>query len=152
MSDRIQINYIYRNIRSGYYSIHKVFRPVEESLAVAHDVRHMETPCFRANPWSVLVNMLWMFFHRKRHVVFHVTGAFGYLVLPLWGCLTVLTVHDLSTLQIEGRKWKKAYLDHEAMGERPSIFYCSVCNQCIAYPVNYCPSCGADMRGEQNED
>ena len=110
MSDRIQINYIYRNIRSGYYSIHKVFRPVEESLAVAHDVRHMETPCFRANPWSVLVNMLWMFFHRKRHVVFHVTGAFGYLVLPLWGCVTVLTVHDLSTLQIEGRKWKKAYL------------------------------------------
>lgn len=45
-------------------------------------------------------------------------------------------------------KWKKTYLDHEAMGERPSIFYCSVCNQCIAYPVNYCPSCGADMRGD----
>lgn len=51
---------------------------------------------------------------------------------------------------IEERKtgrWKRTYLDHEAMGERPSIFYCSVCNQCIAYPVNYCPSCGADMRG-----
>ena len=45
-------------------------------------------------------------------------------------------------------KWKRTYLDHEAMGERPSIFYCSACNQCIAYPVNYCPSCGADMRGE----
>ena len=49
-------------------------------------------------------------------------------------------------------KWKRAYLDREAMGERPSIFYCSVCNQCIAYPVNYCPSCGADMRGEEDED
>lgn len=43
-------------------------------------------------------------------------------------------------------KWKMAYLDHEAMGERPSIFYCSVCSQCIAYPVNFCPNCGADMR------
>ena len=43
-------------------------------------------------------------------------------------------------------KWKRAYLDHEAMGERPSILYCSVCNQCIAYPVNFCPNCGADMR------
>ena len=51
---------------------------------------------------------------------------------------------------IEERKtgeWKRAYLNHEAMGERPSIFYCSVCNQCIAYPVNYCPSCGAKMEG-----
>ena len=48
-------------------------------------------------------------------------------------------------------KWKRAYLDHEAMGKRPSIFYCSACNQCIAYPVNYCPSCGADMRGEGHE-
>lgn len=44
--------------------------------------------------------------------------------------------------------WKTAYLDHEAVGERPKIFYCSVCNQCIAYPVNFCPSCGADMRGK----
>ena len=48
-------------------------------------------------------------------------------------------------------KWKRAYLDHEAMGKRPSIFYCSACNQCIAYPVNYCPNCGADMRGEGHE-
>ena len=46
-------------------------------------------------------------------------------------------------------KWKRAYLDHEVMGERPSIFYCSVCNQCIAYPVNYCPSCGAKMEGTE---
>lgn len=51
------------------------------------------------------------------------------------------------TIETRRGKWKKTYLDHEAMGERPSIFYCSVCNQCIAYPVNYCPSCGADMRG-----
>ena len=45
--------------------------------------------------------------------------------------------------------WRKTYLDHVAMGERPSILYCSVCCQCIAYPTNYCPNCGADMRGEE---
>lgn len=43
-------------------------------------------------------------------------------------------------------KWKTAYLDHEAMGERPKVLYCSECNQCIAYPTHYCPNCGADMR------
>ena len=47
-------------------------------------------------------------------------------------------------------KWKKAYLDHEAMGERPSFLYCSICNQCIIYPTNYCPNCGADMRSDQS--
>ena len=45
-------------------------------------------------------------------------------------------------------KWKRTYLDHEAMGERPSILYCSECSQCIAYPTNYCPNCGAKMEGE----
>jgi rubrerythrin len=47
-------------------------------------------------------------------------------------------------------RWKRTYLDHVAMGERPSIFYCSACNQCIAYPTNFCPSCGADMRESIN--
>ena len=47
-------------------------------------------------------------------------------------------------------EWRTTYFDHVAMGERPKILYCSVCNQCIAYPTNYCPNCGAQMvRGEQ---
>lgn len=45
-------------------------------------------------------------------------------------------------------EWKKTYLDHVAMGEKPSILYCSVCHQCITYPTNFCPNCGADMRGK----
>lgn len=58
---------------------------------------------------------------------------------------------DLPSAQpqrVRGR-WKRTYLDLDAMGERSSIFYCSECSQCIAFPTNYCPSCGADMRGEQ---
>ena len=47
-------------------------------------------------------------------------------------------------------EWRTTYFDHVAMGERPKILYCSVCNQCIAYPTNYCPNCGAQMvRGEK---
>ena len=59
----------------------------------------------------------------------------------------IYIVSKLPAVQPERKtgKWKKTYLDHEAMGERPSIFYCSACNQCIAYPTNYCPACGAKM-------
>jgi hypothetical protein len=49
-------------------------------------------------------------------------------------------------------KWKRAYLDHEAMGERLNILYCSVCNQCIAYPTNYCPNCGSYNGGNDDGD
>ena len=51
----------------------------------------------------------------------------------------------------EKGRWKKTYLDHVGMGVRPSILYCSVCHQCIAYPTNYCPNCGADMRAESED-
>ena len=47
-------------------------------------------------------------------------------------------------------EWRTTYLDHVAMGERPKILYCSVCNQCIAYPTNFCPNCGASMRGDND--
>lgn len=57
-----------------------------------------------------------------------------------------------NTLERKKGKWKTAYLDHEAMGERPKVLYCSECNQCIAYPTHYCPNCGADMRQEGERD
>lgn len=59
------------------------------------------------------------------------------------------TIEPEQPQRMRGR-WKRAYLDHEAMGERPSIFYCSACNQYIAFPTNYCPACGADMREGQD--
>ena len=53
---------------------------------------------------------------------------------------------------IEERKtgrWMVSYLDHEVMGVRPKLLYCSECCQCIAYLTNFCPNCGADMREGQ---
>lgn len=65
-------------------------------------------------------------------------------------CGEIQALIDLPSVQPERKKgkWKRAYLDHEAMGERPSVLYCSICNQCIAYPTNYCPNCGSYNGGE----
>lgn len=48
-------------------------------------------------------------------------------------------------------EWKTAWLDHEAFGERPRVFYCSACNQITTFRTLYCPNCGADMREEVQE-
>lgn len=57
-------------------------------------------------------------------------------------------IRQLPSAEPRCGKWMTSYLDHEVMGVRPKILYCSECNQCIAYPTNFCPNCGADMRGE----
>lgn len=48
-------------------------------------------------------------------------------------------------------KWLKAYGDHEAFGIRPFYRYCSECNELTVWEYNYCPHCGADMRGEEDD-
>lgn len=52
---------------------------------------------------------------------------------------------DIEFVPLKKGTWKTCYLDHVAMGERPKIFYCSVCNYCAQYTTNYCPNCGAKM-------
>ena len=49
-------------------------------------------------------------------------------------------------------EWVNAYPDIES---NPMLMYgiCSVCGyeQAISNKLNFCPNCGADMRGEQND-
>lgn len=61
-------------------------------------------------------------------------------------CLTVVTnefmheVHKMaSTVPPKHGKWNKAYW---------KAFRCSVCNMLSEYDTNFCPNCGAYMRGE----
>ena len=51
----------------------------------------------------------------------------------------------VDAMPVKRGEWRKTYLDHEAFGERPSIFYCSACCACSNVKTNYCPHCGARM-------
>lgn len=60
-----------------------------------------------------------------------------------------LTLETMPTVEERKKgKWKKAYADHEAFGVRPFFRYCSACNAITVHPYNYCPNCGADMKGD----
>lgn len=63
-------------------------------------------------------------------------------------CENLKSIEQLPSAQSEQKKgkWERVYLDHVAFGERPSIFYCSSCNQCVPFPTNFCPACGSDNR------
>ena len=55
----------------------------------------------------------------------------------------------LPTAKPKKGEWKKSYADHEAFGVRPFFRYCSECCEATAHKYNFCPNCGADMRGEE---
>ena len=61
-----------------------------------------------------------------------------------------LALADTPTADVQEVKhgeWKVAMLDHESMGCRPKVHYCSVCNHITTFRTFFCPNCGADMRG-----
>ena len=63
-----------------------------------------------------------------------------------WSKVIKQTIDEVTVRQ---GKWLRAYGDHEAFGVRPFYRYCSECNEATVFPYNYCPNCGADMRGEE---
>lgn len=61
------------------------------------------------------------------------------------------TIGHMPTIEERKKgKWLKSYADHEAFGVRPFFRYCSACNESTVFPYNFCPNCGADMRGEEH--
>lgn len=102
------VTYFFRNKRAGF-SIQRVFAPI---------VRYNETPasgtvampCFRADPLSILKNLLFTFRHRNKEGINHVTGDCHYILMALKGTKTVLTVHDLVTIHNARNPLKRAIM------------------------------------------
>lgn len=60
-------------------------------------------------------------------------------------------LREIPSAEPKKGKWKRYYIDRGEFGERPSIFYCSACHACSIVKTDFCPNCGADMRGESDD-
>lgn len=90
----MRITYFHRNIKAGF-SINKVTQTVVSKI---QDKEEFFVPESRASLISVLKNLLFVFRHRSKKGINHVTGDIHYCILALWGCKSVLTIHDTVSL------------------------------------------------------
>ena len=58
--------------------------------------------------------------------------------------------HDRVLTERKTGRWKKVYGDHIYAGLRPWTVCCSACGM-IGSGTRYCPNCGADMKGGNDE-
>lgn len=86
----MKILYIERNIKSGF-SIGKVFAP---TISRMKNAKRIELPSWRAKPGDLIKNIVYVYKHRCKDGINHVTGDAHYVLLALIGLKTVLTIHD----------------------------------------------------------
>jgi len=98
------ITFFHRNIDAGY-SINKVTQTFVRNIP---DKEEFYVPCRRASLVNVVKNIWFVFRHRNKKGINHITGDIHYCILGLIGCKTVLTIHDTVALHFaSGSKFKK---------------------------------------------
>lgn len=61
------------------------------------------------------------------------------------------TIEDAPTVETEQKKGKWIYTDEAMFGNPYGSYKCSVCDNGMPHETNFCPNCGADMRGDSHE-
>ena len=85
------VTFIFRNPKVGI-SIGKVFQTIVSKFPDAHSIT---VPSPRSLPWSVLRNILFIYKHRNKYGINHITGDIHYGIYALKGCKSVLNIHDM---------------------------------------------------------
>ena len=105
----MRVTYFYRSLKCGF-SIKKVFNTISHEVSKNHEVREYYIPAHRADLMSVLKNIFYVFKQRDKYGINHITGDVHYCILALIGCKSVLTIHDLSSLDFAKNPLKKALI------------------------------------------
>ena len=75
-------------------SITRSFNPLITELKKNHNVKVFHVPYSGGNPINILRNILFVYKHRDKTGINHITGDIHYCILGLIGVKSVLTIHD----------------------------------------------------------
>ena len=104
----MKITYFYRNPQCGF-SIQRVFQTFTKEIEKYVEVDKIFVPAKNSMPWNVLRNCIFVFKHRNKAGINHITGHIHDVALALSGQKTVLTIHDLVFLDNVKNPVKKFY-------------------------------------------
>jgi glycosyltransferase involved in cell wall biosynthesis len=75
-------------------SIGRSFRPLIDKMKTIARVQEYYIPYNGSLPWNIMRNIFFVYKHRNKTGINHITGDIHYCVLGLIGCKSVLTIHD----------------------------------------------------------
>lgn len=99
----MRIVYFHRNLKAGY-SINKVTQTIVRGIP---DKQEYYVPYVGASLKAIVQNMLYVWRHREKGSIHHITGDIHYCILALLGCKSVLTIHDTVPLEFNQLSWVK---------------------------------------------
>ncbi len=102
----MEIVFFHRNDAMGY-SIRKGFAPLIEGLRNKHEVKEFMLPFYGSNPIKLAKNIIFIYKHRSKYGINHITGEVHYGVIGLIGVTSIVTIHDDYAIRLA----KRGFLD-----------------------------------------
>lgn len=91
----MEINYFYWSKKCGK-SINRSFDNLVHYLKddLKYNIKEFYVPYEGSNPLNLIRNIIYVYKHRSKKGINHITGDIHYCILGLLGCKSVLTIHD----------------------------------------------------------
>ena len=104
----MKITYFYRHPQCGF-SIQCVFQTLTGEIMKYAETEEYSVPSQGSKPWDVVRNCIYVFKHRNKQGINHITGHIHDVILALFRQKTVLTIHDLVFLDNVKKPVKRFY-------------------------------------------
>ena len=102
----MNIVYFHRNLQQGY-SINKVSSNYIGRVILSNQVKECFLPEYHLNICNFFRNLYFVYQHRDRTGINHITGDIHYCMLSLIGCKSILTIHDIGFVENETNVLKR---------------------------------------------